>query len=435
MAQQNRLVLGISFFVISGHREGWRLAEADNDRESLDYYRDLAREAEAAGLQFMFLGDSLDGAARITRGWTPSLEPQVLAAALAAETRTLGFIPSTSSIYHDPFTLARSLASLDHLSDGRIGWNILTSFYKNTARDNYTTGRAFAYEDRYEISQDFVDALNRLWSAWEPDAVLRDRDGGHYVDAAKVHPITHEGPHFALSGALNVSRSPQERPVFFVPTVSDGGQDFSARNADVVFTSQPTLEEAKAFYRALKARTQEAGRAPAELLITPGAIVVVGADDAAAWADLARLRPFIDEATALRELEDLLGYAPGTVAPGAGAADLPPTADTPRARGLLAAARRHGLSFLDLAYYAASSRGFPLFVGSAATVADDLELWFREGGADGFVLGPVVAPDGFTPIYRDLVPELQRRGLFRDASRPGETLREALGLPTPRFSS
>lgn len=434
MVQRNELVLGLSFFVISGHREGWRLAAGDNDREDLAYYSALAREAEAAGLQFMFLGDSLDGATRIDRGWTPSLEPQVLASALAAGTENLGFIPSTSSIYQDPFTLARSLATLDHLSKGRIGWNILTSFYKNTAHDNYTTGRNFAYEERYEISQDLLNTVNALWDSWEPDAVIRDRDSGYYVDPDKVHPVDHQGPYFQVRGALNVSRSPQQRPVFFFPVVSQQGQDFAARNADVAFTRQPTLEEAQGFYRQLKDKAAAVGRDPDELAITPGLIVVVAETDELAWAEFNRIRPFIDADQALAELETVLGYAPGSVAPDTPAADLPPPAtDTPRSRGLLETARNEKLTLEDLAIRTSASRGFPLFIGSATTVADAMETWFRQGAADGFVIGPIVAPDGFAPIYDLLVPELQRRGLFRKAGRKGETLRAALGLPPVRF--
>ena len=178
MTHKNGLVVGLSFFVISGHPEGWRLSDKDNDRETLDYYRDLARLSEEALLHFMFLGDSLDGSSNITRGWTPSIDPLILASALAAETKNLGFIPSASSVYQDPFTLARSLASLDHLSGGRIGWNILTSFYKDTARKTYTTGRAFSYEDRYAISQDFMNASLALWQAWDENAIVRDKDSG-----------------------------------------------------------------------------------------------------------------------------------------------------------------------------------------------------------------------------------------------------------------
>lgn len=433
MPQTDQFVLGISFFVISGHREGWRLAGHDNDRETLGYYRTLAAQAEAAGLHFMFLGDSLDGAARLGRGWTPSLEPQVLAAALSAETETLGYIPSTSSLYQDPFTLARSLATLDHLSEGRAGWNILTSFYKDTARDNYTTGRKFAYEDRYAISQEFLDVVNKLWFAWEPGAAIRDRAGGWYVDTGKLTHIDHEGRYFRVKGALNVTRSPQSRPVFFVPVVSPDGQAFAARNAEVVFTRQPTLEDAQRFYRDVKQEAVAAGRDPSDLLVTPGIIVVVGETDEAAQMELDRLRPLIDQDESVAALEKELGYERDSVALDTAAAVLPgPASDTARTRSLLGLARDEGLDFADLAFRAAASRGFPLFVGSAATVADRFEQWFRGEGADGFVIGPIVAPDGFAPIHEALVPELRRRGLLRPPARKGQTLRDALGLPPAR---
>ncbi|CAH1664497.1 MULTISPECIES: NtaA/DmoA family FMN-dependent monooxygenase [unclassified Chelatococcus] len=430
MSGHNGLVLGLSFFVISGHREGWRLSETDNDREKLDYYRALARQSEDAHLHFMFLGDSLDGAARIDRGWTPSLDPQVLAAALAAETRSLGFIPSTSSLYQDPFTLARSLASLDHISEGRMGWNILTSFYQNTARNNYTTGRSFAYEDRYKISQDFLDTVNELWGAWDEGAVIRDRASGHYVDAAKIHPIAHDGPYFSVRGALNVSRTSQERPVFFVPVVSDGGKEFAARNADVVFTRQNNLEDAKSFYHSVKEQVRSVGRRAEDVLVTPGAIIVIGETEEAAWADFARLRPYIDSDEAIRDLEKTLGWEAGQVDRTATPASWPAVAaDSGRARALLERARRDNLSIADLAVEASASRGFLLLVGTATSVADQLEAWYRQGGADGFVVGPIVAPDGVRDITEKLVPELQRRGVFREAASLGQTLRQSLGLP------
>lgn len=433
MSARRGLVLGLSFFVISGHREGWRLSEADNDREDLGYYRDLAKLSEAALLHFMFLGDSLDGAARIDRGWTPSLDPQVLAAALSAETDSLGFIPSTSSIYQDPFTLARSLASLDHISHGRIGWNILTSFYQNTARKNYTTGRNFTYEERYAISQDFIDTLNKLWAAWEPGAVIRDRKSGYYVDPEKVHPVSHQGPYFSVEGALNVSRAPQERPVFFVPVVSGAGQEFAARNADVVFTRQTNLEDAQAFYSAIKQQVRAAGRNPEEVLVTPGAIIVLGETTEAAWADFHRLRPYIGIDEAILDLEKTLGWPNGAVDRSARPATWPAIgADTGRARALVVRARQDNLSFEELAFEASASRGFLLLVGTPSDVADQLEVWYRQGGADGFVVGPIVAPDGVVDITQILVPELQRRGLFRTEAPQGQTLRQGLGLPAVR---
>lgn len=429
MVQKNGLVLGLSFFVISGHPEGWRLSEQDNDREKLSYYQDLAKLSEDALLHFMFLGDSLDGASNITRGWTPSIDPLILAGALAAQTRHLGFIPSASSLYQDPFTLARSLASLDHLSNGRIGWNILTSFYQDTARRNYTTGRSFTYEDRYEISQDFIDLTIELWEAWDKNAVLRDKNTGFYADPQKVQQISHQGPHFFVDGALNVSRSPQQVPVLFVPVSSAQGQDFAAANGEVVFNRQNNFADMQNFYRSIKQRASAHGRDPDSVLVTPGAILVIGDTEQEAWQQYERLLPYIDQVRALRQLEKTFGWDADVIVPSLRVSEWPELVIVNNfTQSLLEKARERQFTLQELAFFSAASRGFLLLIGTAEYVADTLQYWYENEAVDGFVVGPIVAPDGVKDITTKLVPELQRRGLFRTTIEEGSTLRQSMGL-------
>ncbi len=433
MPKERGLILGLSFFVISGHPEGWRLSDRDNDRETLDYYRDLAKLSEDALLHFMFLGDSLDGASQITRGWTPSIDPVVLASALAAETQTLGFIPSTSSLYQDPFTLARALASLDHLNKGRTGWNILTSFYKDTARHNYTTGRDFRYEDRYEISADFIKTVVKFWHAWQPGAIIRDKESGYYADPEKVQPISHRGPYFQVDGALNVSRSPQEVPVMFVPVSSPQGQDFASAYGEVIFNRQNNFADMQTFYRTMKEKARGHGRSPDDIVVTPGAIIVLGDTEEEARRNYERITAYIDHGKAFRQLESLFGWQENQVAASSRADSWPEIgSETGKvsnyAKALIEKAKKQNLAFEDLALEAAASRGFLLLIGTAQSVADTLQHWYENEAVDGFVVGPIVAPDGVDDIATKLVPELQRRGLFRSDAPKGQTLRQALGL-------
>lgn len=426
-----QLALGLTFIQVAGHEQGWRLSTRDSDKERLSYYIDVARLADDALFHFLFLGDNLSGATNITPGWTPSPEPLSLTAVLSSHTRQLGFAPSASTIYSDPFSLARQLATLDHISEGRAGWNILTSYYADSASRNYTAGRAIPYTDRYRASQEFLDVMRKLWRAWDEDAVIRDSAAGWYARVDSVHPVRHKGEFFEIEGALNVTRSPQVEPVALVPVATPGGIEFAAHNAELVFTNRNTLDEAQTFAATLKRHAADAGRDRRALRVTPGVVVVIGDTDKDAWDQVNLLRPFIDREQANDKLAQIFGWNgyPEDAADDLPREQWPEVRDTPRARELLAGAARREATLGDLAYEVASSRNFALFVGTADTVAADLEEWFEAGAADGFMVGPLVAPDGVERIAKELVPALQRRGSFRTETQPGATLRQSLNLP------
>lgn len=433
-ASRPEFSLGLSFIQTTGHVEGWRLSAVDSDKERFDYYLGLTRLIEDAGFHYLFLGDSISGSVNVGRGWTPSPEPIALSTALATHTTTLGFVPSASSLYNDPFALARSLATLDHISEGRAGWNNLTSFYPDTAQKAFTLGRELTKDVKYAAADEFLDVIRRLWRAWEPGASLRNHESGFYIDPQRRHPIDYRGERFSVLGAPSVTRSPQTEPVIFQPVSSAEGQISAAKNAEVVFNRQNNLEDARDFYRETKRIAATHGRSADSISINPGLVVVIGETERDAQRQLEDVRRFIDPGKAIAELRAVLDWGDELVPTDAASGSWPAlrAGASGRARALYERARHGGLTVEDLAYEASSARGFALFVGTAEQVGAEIEQWHAEEGVDGFVIGPVVAPDGVEPITRDLVPELRRRGLIRDAE--GATFRERLGLTGLPFS-
>ncbi|MET0264025.1 MAG: LLM class flavin-dependent oxidoreductase, partial [Duganella sp.] len=327
------------------------------------------------------------------------------------------------------YTVARQFASLDQLSDGRAGWNLVTSDNAAEAA-NFGRDQHVGHAQRYERAREFHQVVTGLWDSWQDGALINDKAGGRLVDAGKIRTLNHRGAHFSVAGPLNVSRSPQGRPVVVQAGGSEAGRDLAAATAEVVFTAQPTLARAQDFYRDIKRRVADKGRKPESLKIMPGLFAVVGRSQAEADDKFGQLQQLIEPQAGLALLGrmignfDLSGYPLDGPLP-----DLPETQDGQRSRQqlLTSLAQGENLSIRQLYERIAGGRGHFTVVGTAATVADQMQAWFEQEAADGFNFMAPALPGGLDDFLALVVPELQRRGLFRTAYS-GATLRDHLGL-------
>lgn len=431
MARQ--LKLG-AFLIGNGHHvAAWRHPAAQLNGNPFEIYREAAQIAERALFDTIFFADSLavdeghlaSGAARLD-----GLEPLTLLGALAASTQHIGLIATATATYNEPFHIARKFASLDRISNGRAGWNLVTS--DNAAEaGNFGRDEHVAHADRYARAREFYDVVTGLWSTWDDDAILADKAGGRYFDPDRVHRLNHRGEHFRVSGPLNVARSPQGRPIIVQAGSSEAGKTLAAQTADVVFTAQPTLAAAQAFYADLKGRLAQYGRKSDDLKIMPGVFPVVGRTEEEAQQKFQQLQDLVDPRAGIALLGrmignfDLSGYPVDGPLP-----ELPVTESGQRSRQQLFVdlARRENLTIRQLYLRIAGGRGHLTLIGTAKQIADELQAWFEQGAADGFNVMPPVLPTGLEDFATLVVPELQRRGLFRTRYE-GATLRDRLGLP------
>lgn len=430
---RDQLVLSL---ILGGVGGAWTRPDSRAEEAfSLSLARDVAAEAERAAIHALFVADGLT-LDRHQIGDRPyaHLEPLTLFAALAAVTERIGFIATASTTYSEPYNLARQVASLDLISGGRAAWNVVTS---SVGQENFGGGALPDHTWRYGRAAEFVEVATALWESWDDDAVVVDRVRRVYAERDRVHPVDHVGEHFQVAGPLNLPRSPQGRPVLVQAGSSQDGRELGTRYADVIFTAQQSLRGAQEFYADVRARAAALGRDPDELLVLPGASVVLGETEADARALKRELDGRIDLEAGLLRLERQLGGADLT---GVALDEVPPEHLLPDPAGLNGRQSRAQV-FRDLAVHEGwtvrrlielevSSNGHRVLVGTADQVADDLEAWFRQDAADGFVLLPSSVPHGVHDITRRLVPALQDRGVFR-RDYDGPTLRENLGLPRP----
>jgi FMN-dependent oxidoreductase (nitrilotriacetate monooxygenase family) len=357
------------------------------------------------------------------------LEPVTLLAALAACTSRVGLVATVSSTFTEPYNLARYVASIDQISNGRVGWNVVTTSEPASA-DNF--GRELPLHDtRYEIADEYLEVVQGLWDSWEADAFIADRQTGQYVDKAKVHAINHQGKYFRVKGPLGIYRSPQGQPVIVQAGSSPAGQNFAAKHAEIVFTVQQDLGEAQKFYARIKEKVGQ-GRSPDHLNIMPGFFPVVGRTRAEAQEKYRMFRSYIRPGSALTAMSQRLGHDMSNYAMDEPFPKLPDSklGTQTYARVMYAKAQREGLSLRDIHDLFAMSRGYVLAVGTPEQVADVMEEWFTTRACDGFMLTPAYFP-GELEVFCDLVvPELQRRRLFRE-DYVGTTLRSHFGLPVP----
>ncbi|WP_433303158.1 LLM class flavin-dependent oxidoreductase [Actinoplanes sp. CA-030573] len=422
-----------AFLMGVGHHEAsWRLPESDPYASwDVEHFQNLARIAERGKLDSVFLADSPVLMGDPGRRPGGKLEPTILLTALAGVTEHIGLIATASTSYNEPYNLARRFASLDHVSHGRAGWNIVTTAGADAAR-NFGLDDVPLHRERYERAAEFVEVSIRLWDSWADDAIRADKQAGVHADAAKVRPIDHRGRFFRVDGPLNVPRSPQGHPLLVQAGSSEDGRQFAARYAEAVFTAQQTLAEAQAFYQDLKKRAADLGRDPAAVKILPGIVPVIGDTEAEARELDAELDRLISPEYAKRQLEERFGLTLELDEPLP--ANLPSEDEIEGAKSrytlIVDLARRENLTVRQLIGRLGGGRGHRTFAGTPVQVADAIEDWSKNGAADGFNIMPAVLPSGLEAFVGKVVPILQERGLFR-TEYEGATLREHYGLPRP----
>ncbi len=429
------LILGAFLFHPGGgHVTGWRHATAEPHRHTdIDYYARFAQTAERGVFDTIFLADGLYFWDRFPSGidhyGQTRLEPLTLLSALAVRTRHIGLAATVSTSYNEPYHVARALASLDHISRGRAAWNLVTSRYDEEAR-NFGGDDHLDHALRYERGAEFVEVVQELWDSWADDAILADRESGLFADAGKLHVPDHRGEHFTVRGPLNVARPPQGYPVLFQAGGSEAGQELAAATADAVFARALPLADAQRFYAGLKARTAAAGRRPDDLAILPALRPVVAETARDARELAAEILASTPDAIVVEDVAHSIGQAlPAD--PDAPIEDAPETdfANESRSPNRRVARLEAGERLTPRELYA-ESFWESVSVGTASTIADEVQERFESAAADGFVVQGLTEPLGLELFVDLVVPELQRRGLTR-ASYEETTLRERLGLPRP----
>ncbi|MER8813486.1 LLM class flavin-dependent oxidoreductase [Mesorhizobium sp. M0965] len=440
--RKDKLKLG-AFLLFTGHHvAAWRHPAA-GEGTSLSDYIELARLAEAAKFDTIFFADGvaarlkdLEVASRKAHSGVYPFEPITLLSALSAATRNIGLIATASTSYSDPYNLARQFASLDHLSGGLAGWNLVTSSDPEAAF-NFGHEAHIQHGDRYDRAEEFVDVVLGLWDSWEDDAFSRDKASGRYFDKDKLHVLNHKGQHFKVRGPLNTPRTPQGHPVVVQAGASGPGKELAARTAEAIFAAQITLDEATAFYADVKGRLGNYGRSEDDLKVLPGIFPVVGRTEAEAQEKFEQLQDLIQPEVGLGLVSALAGGFDLSSYPLDGPVpDLPETnAGKSRQALVIDLARRENLTIRQLYLRIAGARGHWQVVGTPQQIADTMEERFENYGADGFNIMAPIMPGGLKDFIELVVPELRRRGLFRQEYE-GRTLRDNLGLKRPanRFS-
>lgn len=433
-----QMKLGLSCRYLGYHMAAWRHPDVPADGAiQFDHFLKVARMAEAEKIDMIFFADGVgirgadEPKGSLARDMkNAELEPITLLSALAACTSHIGLVATASTSYNAPFHIARKYASLDHISKGRAGWNIVTSWSEQEAW-NFNRDAHFGYDERYAMADEFVDVVAGLWDSWEPDAFLRDKESGLFYDEKKLHILNHVGKFFKVRGPLNSARTPQGRPIIVQAGASVPGRDIGARAADVIYSSNVTLDKAQAYYADMKARAKAYGRNPEELLIMPGITFYIDEtmEKARAKRDLLQelIHPMIGLQTLYHGFGDLSAHDPDGPVPEPKNARVKSLADN-----LYAMAQEKGLSIRQLWQVAAAGNSGWTVTGTPESIADELQLYMDQGAADGFNICPATLPGGMEEVAQFLLPELRARGLFR-TEYEGTTLRENLGLPMPQM--
>ncbi|MCW2292662.1 FMN-dependent oxidoreductase (nitrilotriacetate monooxygenase family) [Pseudomonas sp. BIGb0408] len=423
-----QLRLGLFVQALGHHVGGWRAEGAKGSPTDVEWFTWIAKTAEAGKFDMFFVGDALATSVHRLPSTMSRLEPLTLLSALAVQTKHIGLAATASTTFDEPFHLARALCSVDHISHGRGAWNVVTSFSLDAAR-NFSREDLPSHADRYEMAREFLDVAFKLWDGWEEGAIVREKDTGRYSDDSKIHAANHKGKHFQVQGPLNIARSPQGRPVIIEAGSSPAGQQLAAQTAEVVFTAASSLEEGQAFYKSQKQFVRDAGRHADHLLILPGVMPIVGRTREQAQEVWNQLNELVDIDNGIEQLSARFGVDMTAYPLDGPVPEIPATEGSQsRVKLLTELAARENLTLRQLAAVAAGSRGHRVVVGTAEDIADDFQLWLEQGGADGFNIMPAVLPDQLELFVELVIPELQRRGLFRSEYQYS-TLRENLGLP------
>jgi FMN-dependent oxidoreductase (nitrilotriacetate monooxygenase family) len=415
-----------------GHGWGeWRHPNAQTDASvNFGFYKQQAKLAEAAKFDFVFIADSLHIHEKSSPHYLNRFEPLTILSALAAVTDHIGLVATVTVSYTEPFQVARQFASLDHISGGRAGWNVVTSWLSGTA-DNFGKAEHPPHPVRYRIAKEHVGVVKGLWDSWEDDAFARNKQTGEFFTPGKLHALNHKGEFFSVKGPLNIARSKQGQPVIFQAGTSEDGRNFAAENSDAIFVGAESFDEARAYYQDLKKRAKSFGRDADNLAILPGIRPIVGRDQAEVESryqqavDLVTIedaivalgRPFNDH--------DFSQYPLDAPFPDLG--DLGSNSQKGGSDRIKQLAKENNLTLREVALH--FSRPRRDFVGTPDEVANAIQNWFEDGASDGFIINSVL-PDGLQYFTELVVPVLQQRGLFR-SDYQGATLREHLGLDVP----
>ena len=439
MAQRtDQLRLGAFLYPGGHHIAAWRHPDTQaNAGIDFRHYVTLARAAEAAKFDLIFLadgvgtrGDDVAFLSRTAHSYQAQFEPITLLSALAAVTERIGLVGTASTSFNEPHHVARKFASLDHISGGRAGWNLVTSSSEYEAL-NFNRDHHFAHAERYQRAEEFADVVTGLWDSWDDDAFLYDKAGGQFYDPSRRHVLGHKGAHFSVRGPLNVARTPQGHPVVVQAGSSEPGKELAARSGEVVFTAQQTLADAVAFYADLKGRLARYGRSPDDLKIMPGVFPVVGRSESEAREKFEALQSLIDPVVGLALVSGLTGVNLSGYPLDGPIPELQATNGSKSRQALmLDLARREQLTIRQLYQRVAGARGHWQVIGTPEQIADALEERFLAHGADGYNVMAPILPGGLTDFIELVLPELRRRNLFR-SEYAGTTLREHLGLRRP----
>lgn len=410
---------------------GWRHPDAVADASTnFEYYTRLIRKAEEGKLDFAFIPDGLFINEKSIPFFLNRFEPVTILSALAAVTSHIGLVATLSTSYSEPFNVARQFASLDQISGGRAGWNVVTSPLEGSAA-NYSKAEHPAHEKRYRIASEFLQVAKGLWDSWEEDAFVRDKETGVFFDPAKLHRLNHQGEFFSVQGPLNIGRSAQGRPVVFQAGSSNDGRDLAAREADGVYTNPEGLEQAKEFYRDVKQRAVAYGRSPDDIVILPGLIPIIGATEEEAerkYQEVAGLVTITDALNFLGRFFDHHDFSqypldePFPELGEIGSNNFRSTTDN-----IKRLAKERRLTLRQTALEVTTRRSE--FSGTPEQVADRIQDWFEQEAADGFILGEAY-PGALHDFVDQVIPILQQRGLFR-TEYEAATLRGNLGLSYP----
>jgi FMN-dependent oxidoreductase (nitrilotriacetate monooxygenase family) len=429
--------LTLNLFIYPGghHEAAWRYKESEPKRVlDISYYQELARRAEAAKFDAIFFADGPSLPENVRYSSRLRFEPITWLAAIAAATSRIGLIATASTTYTEPYNLARLFASLDHISHGRAGWNIVTTSDAGAAQ-NFGLPEHPPHADRYETAREFLEVVTKLWDSWEDDALVADAQSGVFADSGKVHRIDHVGKHYKVRGPLNVARTPQGRPVYVQAGSSEDGRSFAAQHAEAIFTAHQTLASAQGFYADIKKRAAALGRRPEHIRVLPGISPYLGSTQAEADRLEEEINALIQPAASLEQLKRMIGLdLSGFDLDGPFPRHL---VDTDGPKGVASRFQlvidivdREKPTIRQLIKRLAGARGHWVLVGTPERVANEIQTWFEQGAADGFNVMPPWLTGGFDAFVAEVLPILRKRGLFRE-EYAGETLRDHYGLPRP----
>jgi FMN-dependent oxidoreductase (nitrilotriacetate monooxygenase family) len=425
------LKLGALIHGVGGNISAWRHPEVPVDASvSFPFYRKQALKAEEGKFDLVFIADGLYINEKSIPHFLNRFEPITILSALAAVTSRIGLVGTLSTSYSEPFTVARQFASLDHISGGRAGWNVVTSPLEGSAL-NYGKTEHPSHDERYQIAEEYLQVTKGLWDSWEDDAFVRDKESGVFFDPAKMHRLNHKGKYFSVQGPLNIARSRQGQPVIFQAGSSESGKTLAAKEADAVFTGAETIEEAKAFYEDVKARAVKFGRSEDDIVILPGIGPIIGRTEEEAerkYQEIANLVSIENALNYLGRFFDHVDFSQFPLdEPFPDIGDIGSNSFRSGTDKIKRNAKARNLTLRQVALQTATPRGE--FVGTPEQVADRIQRWYEERAADGFIVHSNI-PSDLHDFVDLVVPILQDRGIYRKEYE-SDTLRGNLGLPIP----